>query len=50
MTFEVFREVDGIKMPFAGTQKVLGQTQVIKLSKVTHNEPVPTGSFDKPKK
>lgn len=49
MAFDEFREVDGVKMPFTTTQKVLGQTQVMKLTKVTHNEEVPAGTFDKPK-
>ena len=49
MVFDEFREVDGVKMPFTTTPKVLGQTQVMKLTKVTHNEEVPAGTFDTPK-
>ena len=49
MAFDEFREVDGVRMPFTTTQKVLGQTQVMKLTKVTHNEELPAGTFDRPK-
>ena len=48
MAFDEFREVDGVRMPFTTTQKVLGQTQVMKLTKVSHNEELPAGTFDRP--
>lgn len=44
-----YRDVDGIKIPFESRQSVLGQTQTMRFSKVTHDEPIEDSVFS-PKK
>ncbi|MEI8210725.1 MAG: hypothetical protein WCI02_01115 [Planctomycetota bacterium] len=44
-----YRDLDGIKMPFESRQNVLGQTQVMRFTKITHDEPIEDSVFS-PKK
>jgi hypothetical protein len=44
-----YRDLDGIKMPFESRQSVLGQAQVMRFTKITHDEPIEDSVFS-PKK
>jgi outer membrane lipoprotein-sorting protein len=48
MTFDDYREVDGIKLPFVIHQSMGDFAFVIKLSEVKHNVPIDDAKFDKP--
>jgi hypothetical protein len=48
VTFEDYREVDGIKLPFVIHFSTTDATFTIKLSEVKHNVPVDDAKFDKP--
>ena len=48
ITFDDYREVDGIKLPFVMHFSLGDFAFVIKLSEVKHNVPVDDAKFDKP--
>jgi len=48
ITFDDYREVDGIKLPFVMHFSLGDFTFVIKLSEVKHNVPIDDAKFDKP--
>jgi hypothetical protein len=48
MTFDDYREVDGIKLPFVMHFSLGDFAFVIKLSEVKHNVPIDDAKFDKP--
>ncbi len=48
MTFDDYREVDGIKLPFVMHFSMGDFAFVIKLSEVKHNVPIDDAKFDKP--
>ncbi|HVW83564.1 MAG TPA: hypothetical protein VHB50_02740, partial [Bryobacteraceae bacterium] len=43
-----YRVVDGIKTPFAMTQKAINQTLAMRFDKVVFNASIPAGRFDPP--
>jgi hypothetical protein len=48
VTFDDFRDVDGVKRPFKITQATAQFTAIIQLSDVTHNAPIDDAMFRKP--
>jgi outer membrane lipoprotein-sorting protein len=42
-----YRDVDGVKMPFETRQSMLGQTQTMRLTKITHDAVIEDSEFAK---